>query len=151
MLAYRGDRRVWPLAVQSLMKQQCTEPTVDAEGACLCFVENILHDLHEQEQHCQWQLLTRAQTVSGYTRILDFALQKFVQQGLELFRVDMDRQMASIRYHYNETLLQHAYLAECTDPSQVRVSFSRCSTDDCTQSTIEYIERSLRTSLQARV
>ena len=116
--AYRGDRRVWPLAVQSLMKQWA-EPFVDEESTCLRYVEHVLHDLNEQEQQCQWQLSTQARTVSGYTRIIEYALEKFVQQELESFHVDMDRQMASIRYQYNDTLLQRAYLAECTHPSQV--------------------------------
>jgi hypothetical protein len=116
--AYRGDRRVWPLAVQSLMKQWA-EPSVDEEGTCLRFVEHVLHHLHEQEQQWQWQLSTKAQTVSGYTRIIEYALEKFVKQGLESFHVEMDRQMASIRYEYNDTLLQRAYLAESTDHSQV--------------------------------
>jgi len=116
--AYRGDRRVWPPEVQSLTKQ-FVEPSVNEDDTCLRYVEHVLNDLNEQHQQCQCQLSTKAQTVLGYTRIIEYALEKFVQQGLESFHVDMDRQMASIRYQYEDTLLQRAYLAESTHHSQV--------------------------------
>ena len=115
--AYRGDCRVWPLEVQSLTKQH-VELSVD-DDACLRLVEHCLNDLREQHEQCQCELPIKAQAVPGYTRIIEYALEKFVKQGLESLRIDIDRQIASVRYQYTDTLLQRAYLATKPDYCQV--------------------------------
>jgi hypothetical protein len=107
------------------LTEQIFEPSVDEDAdACLRFVEHCLNDLSEQHQQCQCQLSIQTQAVHGYTRIIEYALEKFVKQGLESLHVDIDRQIASIRYQDNDTLLQRAYLAENPDHSQVSVSRS---------------------------
>ena len=115
--AYRGDCRVWPLEVQSLAKQ-LVESSIDGD-ACLRFVEHCLNDLREQQEQCQCELPIKAQAVPGYTRIIEYALEKFVKQGLASLRVEMNRQIASVRYRYSDTILQRAYLATKPDDCQV--------------------------------
>ena len=118
MSAYRGDCRVWPLEVQSLTKQ-LVEPSIDDDDACLRFVEHCLNDLREQHEQCQCELPIKTQAVLGYTRIIEYALEKFVKQGLASLHVEIDRQIASVRYRYSDTILQRAYLATKPDYSQV--------------------------------
>ena len=118
--AYRGDCRVWPPEVQSLTKQ-LVEPSID-DDACLSFVEHCLNDLSEQHEQCQCELPLKAQAVPGYTRIIEYALEKFVKQGLASLHVEIDRQIASVRYRYSDTILQRAYLA--TKPDYCQVSSS---------------------------
>jgi hypothetical protein len=121
--AYRGDRRVWPLEVQSLTKERVESSNdEDNDDACLRLVEHCLHDLSEQHQQCQYELSVKTRVVHGYTRIIEYALEKFVKQELESLHVDIDRRRASVRYHYNDTLLERAYLAENPNESQVRFS-----------------------------
>ena len=118
--AYRGDCRVWPPEVRSLTKQ-LVEPSID-DDACLRFVEHCLNDLSEQHAQCQCELPIKAQAVPGYTRIIEYALEKFVKQGLASLHVDIDRQIASVRYRYSDTILQRAYFATKPDDCQVRGS-----------------------------
>ena len=118
--AYRGDCRVWPLEVQSLTKQ-LVEPSID-DDACLRCVEHCLNDLREQQERCQRELPIKTQAVPGYTRIIEYALEKFVKQGLASMRVDIDRQIASVRYRYSDAILQRAYLATKPDYCQVSLS-----------------------------
>ena len=117
--AYRGDCRVWPPEVRSLTKQ-LVEPSIDDDDACLRFVEHCLNDLREQHERCQCELPIRTQAVPGYTRIIEYALEKFVKQGLASLDVEIDRQIASVRYRYSDTILQRAYLA--TNPDYCQVS-----------------------------
>jgi hypothetical protein len=127
---YRGDRRVWPLEVQSLTKER-VESSNDEDNnddACLRLVEHCLQDLSEQHQQCQYELSVKTRVVHGYTRIIEYALEKFVKQGLESLHVDIDRRRASVRYQYNDTLLKRAYLAE--NPNESQVSFSSQSIPD---------------------
>ena len=83
-------------------------------------VEQCLNDLREQHEQHQCELPIKTRAVPGYTRIIEYALEKFVKQGLESLRVDIDRQIASVRYGYTDTLLQRAYLA--TKPNYCQVS-----------------------------
>ena len=116
--AYRGDCRVWPPEVRSLAKQ-LVEPSIDDDDACLRFVEHCLNDLREQHEQHQCELPIKTRAVPGYTRIIESALEKFVKQGLASLQVDIDGQIASVRYRYNDTILQRAYLVTNPDYSQV--------------------------------
>ena len=105
--AYRGDLQVWITEVPSLTPQ---------------LVAHCLNDLSEQHQQCQRELSAKTQAMPGYTRIIEYTLAKFVKQGLKSFRMDIDRQIASVRYQYNDAILQRAYLAAKPNDHQVSLS-----------------------------
>lgn len=125
--AYRGDRRVWPMEVQSLVKEYANL-SVDDHDACQQVVHRYLYDLKMQNQQWQRELRIKILTVPGYTRIIEYALERFVKQELQPLHIDIDQRIASVQYRYADEILQRAYLAENPNDKQVSMfSFLFCS------------------------
>ena len=122
--AYRGDRTVWPVEVKSLTKQH-VETLVDNVDPCLRFVDQCLCDMKEKNRRCERELMTKAKVLPEYTRIIEYAMEKFVKEHLQSLSIDIDQQMATVQYQYTDEILQRAYLAENPNDSEVSF-FSSC-------------------------
>ncbi len=114
------DRKITPIQVQSLMKKQSPIlPSINDHNACLTFINDCLDELNMKSNQYRHELKVKTSRLHGYTRSIEYTIEKFIKQNLECFRIDIDQQIASVQYDYTEQILKRAYLSQNPDENQV--------------------------------
>jgi hypothetical protein len=103
--------QVWPLEVQSLPMKPTTHE------ACLACVNNYLRQLDDRMETYRTELNTMKGPLD--VNILA-AIEAFVQQGLEMRRLEMEHKATLVHYDYNDRVLEFDYLQLNPSKHQVR-------------------------------
>lgn len=113
------DRKVWPIKVQSLL-QQSQMRYMDEDEACLIFVNHHLQQMNSQSDHYRHEFNVKTCNLrGGYSPSLEHILEKFIQQGLQYLRMDIEQQIAMVSFDYMDRILERAYSIEEPDHNQV--------------------------------
>jgi hypothetical protein len=115
------DRNIWPREVQSLMKQQSQVQYTNADDACLTFVNHCLQKLDDQSEQYRHELNVKTSRLCGYTRSMEYTIEKFIKQNLECIRIETDQQIALVQYYYTDQILERAYLSQNPNENQVNL------------------------------
>ena len=113
-------KKIWPREVQSFMRLSKFQAHQNEDDPCLTFVNHCLRQFNDQSEQYRKQLNMKTSRLVGYTRSLEYNIEKFVQQGLISKRIEIDREIALVQYHYTDVLLKRAYLAQNPNEHQVR-------------------------------
>ena len=113
------DRKIWPLKVQSLMKQQSHLQDINEEIGCLTIVNDCLQKLDDQSGQYRRELSAKTSRLRGYSRSLECTIEKFIKQNLQCLRIETDQQMALVQYDYTDQILKRAYLSQNPTDEQV--------------------------------
>jgi len=115
------NNKVWPSEVKSFMKLSKFNRTMnnDEENSCLNFVNDCLNQLDNQNEQYRQQMTMKTGQLIGYTYIVEHNIKSFIEEMLTCERIENDRHMALVQYHYMDILLKRAYLAQ--NPTQEQV------------------------------
>ena len=114
------NTQIWPTEIQSYMKLFKFNRNTNDDNHYLTFVNHCLCQLDDQSKEYQHQLTVKTSRLVGYTRSLEYTIEKLVKQGLQSLCMEIDQQIALVQYHYTDSLLKRAYLAQNPNESQVR-------------------------------
>ena len=118
---HQVDKKIWPIEVQTSMKLSKVQRHTDEDNPCLTFVNHYLHQFNDQSKQYRTQLNAKTSRLVGYTRSLEHIIEKFVQQGLISKRIEIDREIALVQYHYTDVLLKRAFLTQNPNENQVKL------------------------------
>lgn len=112
------DRYVCPRKVRSYMKQCQIENIRDQEIA-LNFIHRCQQQLNYQNEKYRRDLNQKTCSLIGYTPYINETIEKFVEQGLQSFRIKINQKIALQQYDYTNELLRRAYVTLKPNPNQV--------------------------------
>jgi len=115
------NTKIWPIEVQSNMKLCKFQLEKNDPDPYLTFVNDCLHQFNDESEQYRKQLNMKTSRLLGYTRSLACVIEKFVQQGLTAQRLEIDREIALVQYHYTDVLLKRTYLTQNPNENQVRL------------------------------
>ena len=116
---HQVNTKIWPIEVQSYMKLTKFQCHTGEDNPSLTFVNHYLQQFNDQSKQYRIQLNTKTSRLMGYTRSLEHIIEKFVQQGLISKRIEIDREIALVQYHYTDVLLKRAFLVQNPNEDQV--------------------------------
>jgi len=115
------DTKICPIEVQSNMKLCKFQFQNNESNPALIFVNHCLSQFNDESEQYRKHLNIKASHLVGYSRGLEHNIEKFVQKGLVSKRIEIDREIALVQYHYTDVLLKRAYLAQNPSENQVRL------------------------------
>ncbi|CAF1159227.1 unnamed protein product [Adineta ricciae] len=119
------DGKVWPKEVQSLLKRSQTIH-VDEDRACLMFVNYCLNDLNKKSDHYRQELNRKTSRQRDYSRSLEHNIEKYLEQNLQMLRMEIDEKITMVQYNYTDEILHRVYLAEKPNENQIQIMKRLC-------------------------
>lgn len=124
-----GDRRVWPMQVQSIMlaQQKAAGTTVgasvteDQQADCEKHLHQRLIEMNEKIQFHLNQFNEKKNNLIGFTSNIEQTIQSFVQKyGVKPLEMKRNLKIAMINYDYDSEILRRQYLQEKPNEYQVK-------------------------------
>jgi hypothetical protein len=131
------DKKIWPKQILSFIEQYklkdtTTTTTINDDHICLRLVNDYLRKLKEKHEAYRQELRLQTSCLSDYTANMEECIQKFIEEELSCLRIEIDCQIALVKYSYMDRILQQQYLMQ--KPTDIQVNLFLLS----------YNERTLR-------
>ncbi|CAF4370944.1 unnamed protein product, partial [Rotaria sp. Silwood2] len=112
-----SDTQLWPKEVHLFMKQFQIDHNHE-ENTCLTFIHQCLQEFNTTSEYYRRELNVKTSRLSGYSRSIDYIIEKFVQQGLQSLRIEINEQIAIVQYHYTNKIFQQVYRTQNPNENQ---------------------------------
>ncbi|CAF2924809.1 unnamed protein product [Rotaria sp. Silwood2] len=120
-----SDTQLWPKEVHLFMKQFQIDHNHE-ENTCLTFIHQCLQEFNTTSEYYRRELNVKTSRLSGYSRSIDYIIEKFVQQGLQSLRIEINEQIAIVQYHYTNKIFQQVYRTQNPNENQIHLMKHLC-------------------------
>jgi hypothetical protein len=110
--------KIWPKCLKSMIQLIQVN-----DHMYLKFVTEHLRELNAQQQQIQEQLSQKKRQFHGYTNRIEEILRKFIQQHIELLRLQYEYKIKLVELNYHENVLEHQFLQQNPNEQQVNTYF----------------------------
>ncbi|CAF3751880.1 unnamed protein product [Rotaria sp. Silwood1] len=117
--AKQTNMKMWAKQVKLIAKQCKGDVTTIKDIACLPIVDECLREMNLKSEEYRRELNVKTSRLIGYNRGLEYNIEKFVRQGLESLRINIEQQKALVQYDYTNKIFKEIYLTYNSNQNQI--------------------------------